>query len=270
MTETPKKKFNATEMMSKVTSGLLTAGKWALIIGVPMAVFALSAWWSLISALSSDVQVVPDLRGATVEEARFALSSRSMKAAISEETKYSQEIEKDSVLETDPPAGSEVKRGRTIQLILSSGFKRVLVPDLMNKSVREAQLLGEQNSFAVRTDDAVFSETIPVGHIVSQSPAPHTAFLTQTVDVLVSKGPRRKLVMVPDMVDRPLLPVLQKLRQKGMRVTVRRRGSNRDISNEEPFELRQMRIYRQNPMPGSFIDQMNPEEIILRVDWISQ
>lgn len=270
MTETPKKNFNATELINKMTSGLLKGLKWAFIIGVPVAVFAFTAWWSLISALSSDVQVVPDLRGSTQEEAKFALSSRSMKVSISEENKFSQEIDKGNVLETDPPAGAEVKRGRTIKLILSSGFKKVLVPDLMNKSVREAQILGEQNSFRVRQDDKVFSETVPVGHIVSQSPAPHTAFLTQTVDVLVSKGPRRKLVMVPDMVDSPLLPVLQQLRKSGMRVTVRRRGSSRDISNDEPFELRQMIIYRQDPLPGTFIDLVNQDEIILRVDWNSR
>lgn len=270
MTDTPKNNFNATELMSKATAGLMKAVKWAFIIGIPMAVFAFSAWWSLINALSSDVQVVPDLRGSTQEEAKFALSSRSMKTAISEETKYSQEVDKGNVLETEPPVGSEVKRGRTIKLILSSGFKRVLVPDLINKSVREAQLLGEQNSFNIRTEDQVFSESVPVGHVVSQSPAPHTAFLTQTVDVLVSKGPRRKLVMVPNMVDSPLLPALQNLRKNGMRVTVRRRGSSRDISNDEPFELRQMVIYRQNPLPGSFIDLMNQDQIILRVDWNSR
>ena len=240
--------------------------KWPLIVAVPLAVFVFTAWWSLISALTSDVLAVPDLRGKTVEEARFSLSSRSMVPVISETEKFSQEVDKGDVLETDPPAGAKIKRGRSVYLVLSSGFERILVPNLLQKSVREAELLGEQRGFRINRQDSAYSASVPVGHIIAQDPDPNTAFVTPSVDVLVSRGSYPELIMIPSYQDQALLPVLTKLRELGLPVIVRARGQSIDISNREPYDLRRYTIYRQFPEPGSFMPKNNPETIILRVD----
>lgn len=241
--------------------------KWPLLVAVPIGVFTFTAWWSLISALTNDVLTVPDLRGRSLEEARFALSSRSLKAEIAEEREHSQEIDADLVLLSDPAAGARIKRGRTVRLVLSSGFERVLVPDLLNKSVREAELLGDQRGFRVGNINRAFSEAVPIGRIIAQNPAPHTALVTETVDVLVSAGPHPSLMLIPDMLGKPVLPVMESLRLAGFSFEVRERGSNEDISNADPFQLRRLYVYRQWPAAGSFIDMASPETILLRVDW---
>jgi beta-lactam-binding protein with PASTA domain len=194
-----------------------------------------------------------------------------MKLEISDTQKHSQEIDAGLVLESNPPSGAKIKRGRTVRVILSSGFPKALVPDLIAKSVREAQLLGDQENFTVRMQDLVFSESVPVGHIVAQVPEPNSHFINKVVHVLISRGPNRKLGKVPDFIDRPLLPVLRELRAQGMPFKVWRRGEGtRDISNNDPFELRRMRVYRQSPEPGTLVDMASPETIILRVDWIGR
>lgn len=241
--------------------------KWPVLLAVPIGVFTFAAWWSLISALTNDVLTVPDLRGRTLEEARFALSSRSLTAEISEEREHSQEIDVDLVLRSDPAAGSRLKRGRTVRLVLSSGFERVLVPDLLNKSLREAELLGDQRDFRVGNINRAYSEAVPIGRIIAQNPAPHTALVTETVDVLVSAGPHPSLMLIPDMDGKPVLPIRDALRAKGLNVEIYPRGGNEDISNADPFQLRRMYVYRQWPPAGSFMDMASAETIILRVDW---
>jgi beta-lactam-binding protein with PASTA domain len=258
----------------KALEWLQTAGriswrimKWPLLVAVPIGVFTFTAWWSLISALSGEVLTVPDVRGKTIDDARFALASRSLDMTISEQEKHSQEIDKGLVIESDPPAGSKIKRGRNVKVTLSAGFKRVMVPNLLWKSVREAEMLGRQRGFRIISRDTAYSGTVPVGHIIAQDPDPDTAFVTETMNVLVSLGPHPKLMLVPKMEGKLLLPVLQDLREKGLPVTVRRRGESRDISTSDPYELRRMEIYRQWPEAGSYIDLISPETIILRVDW---
>lgn len=242
------------------------AMKWPLLIAVPLGIFTVTAWWSLISALTSDVEMVPDVRSKTVEEARFALASRSLQMEVSENRKFSTDIDKGLVLETDPAIGARIKRDRTVIVTLSAGFKKTLVPDLLGTTITEARTIGERMNVRIRTRDSVYSSTVPQGRIISQDPEPHSALVTQTVDVLVSAGDYPQLVMVPHLENRSLTAALDDLRIAGLQVVVRRRGDVADMSAMDPYELRSLRVYRQWPPAGSFIDLSHPETVILRVD----
>lgn len=240
--------------------------KWPLLIAVPLGIFTVTAWWSLISALTSDVEMVPDVRGKTVEEARFALASRSLQMEVSENRKFSTDIDKGLVLETDPAIGAQIKRDRTVIITLSAGFKKTLVPDLLGSTITEARTVGERLGLRIRTRDTVYSTTVAQGRIIAQDPEPHSALVTQTVDVLVSAGEYPQLVMVPHLENRYLTAALEELRSTGLQVVVRRRGDSSDLSTADPYELRALRVYRQWPPPGSFIDLSHPEPVILRVE----
>jgi len=248
---------------------LFTMVKWPVLIGMPMAVFAAVAWWSMLAALNTDVQVVPDLRGKSVDEASFMLSSRGLSLEVGERTLFSQEIAAGSIMESVPQPGDRLKRGRSVKVYLSAGIKTRLVPNLIDKSVVAAQMLGKQQGFTVKSAQSAYSETVPVGHVISQDPEPNTAFISQMVEILVSKGAHPRLVTMPQCSGRPLLPVLQELRSLRLPVVVRRRGETADISSREDFELRQYSIYRQYPEAGRFINLDNPGVVILRVDWSS-
>lgn len=240
--------------------------KWPVLIAVPLLVFAISAWWSLISSLSSEVQTVPDLVGKTQQEARFLLSSRGLDMLRDDAPRFSQVIDRGLILAHSPTAGTKIKRGRNVKVKLSAGFRRVLVPNLVMKSIREAELIARQKGLKLRERDSVYSDSIPPGRIIAQDPEPSSAFLTENIEVISSRGPAPKQVMVPDFEGRPLLPVLQFLRENGFKVTVRARGGSGDISYRDPFELRSYTIYRQSPAAGTFVYLMSPETIILRVE----
>ena len=245
---------------------LLKIFKWPVLIAIPVAVFLLAAWWSLISLLSTDVQTAPDLRGRTPQEARFLLSSRGLRMVTDDLSSFSQEVGRGLVLEQDPAAGARLKRGRSVRVILSAGFRRVLVPNLLGKSLREAELVAGQRGFRLRQRYSVFSSGVPEGHVIAQDPQPTSCFVTEFIEVLASRGPRPRRVVMPELVGRPLLPVLEALRRQGLRVQALPRGSREDVSTRDRSVLRSYVIYRQSPQPGEVIELPGAELVLLRIE----
>ena len=241
--------------------------KWPALLALPLLIFALAAWWSLISSLSSDVREVPDLIDMQPAAAADMLSMRSLRVKVEDQRKYSDIYMEGRILGQDPAAGSRIKRGRIVSVTLSAGFRQVLVPNLVGMSLREATLVAEQKGFKVRRRLTSYSDEVQESLVIAQSPQPSTPIITEFIDVLESRGSRPKLVMLPRLVGRPLLPVLDALRDQGLRVIVMRQGSTQDISGGDRFELRHYQIYRQSPEAGEFVAIPGSEEVILRVRW---
>jgi serine/threonine protein kinase len=93
----------------------------------------------------------------------------------------------------------------------------VLVPDLAGRTLEEAQqILGEYNlRAAVRGE--VYSQDVPVGHVVSQEPAANRKIkINRTVWVTLSKGP--EYLSVPDIVGQSLENAQRFLKQAGLKI----------------------------------------------------
>ncbi len=251
----------------KLGKFMLRVLKWPALLALPLLIFALAAWWSLISSLSSDVREVPDLIDMQPEGAAEILSMRSLRLEVEDQRKYSDIYGEGRILGQEPAAGSRIKRGRNVSVTLSAGFRQILVPNLAGMSLREATLVAEQKGFKVRRRLTSYSEEVQEGSVIAQTPQPSTPIITEFIDVLESRGSRPKLVMLPRLVGRPLLPVLDALRDQGLRVIVMREGSTQDISGGDRFELRHYQIYRQSPEAGEFVTIPGSEEVILRVRW---
>jgi beta-lactam-binding protein with PASTA domain len=241
--------------------------KWPALIALPLFVFAVAVWWSLISSLSSDVKEVPDVIDLLPQQAMERLAVRSLKLEVEEQRKHSDIYAEGRILAQNPPPGAHIKRGRTVRVTLSAGFRQVLVPNLVGTSLREARLIAEQKGFQLRRRQTAYSDRVQEGFVIAQSPLPSTPYITEFIDVLESRGARPQLMMLPRLVGRPLLPVLDALRDQGLRVIVMRQGSIQDISGGDRFELRRYEIYRQSPEAGEFITIPGSEEVILRVRW---
>lgn len=93
----------------------------------------------------------------------------------------------------------------------------VLVPDLTGRTLEEAeQILGEYKlKVAVRGE--VYSQDVPVNHVVSQEPATNRKIkINRTVWVTLSKGP--EYLTVPDIVGQSLENTQRFLQQAGLKL----------------------------------------------------
>lgn len=82
---------------------------------------------------------VPDLRKLTEEQVEEKLDELDLDYVLLDSVDYRNDYPKYSVVQQDPMPGEKVKEGRKVYIkINSSGFSSVKVPDLIDKTYREA------------------------------------------------------------------------------------------------------------------------------------
>ena len=159
---------------------------------------------------------VPPLRGRTETVAREILEDLKL-AVGAPQHRYHGKIERGSVISTDPPAGTSLKPGTAVTLVISDGPEPVAVPSVVNLPVEEARekLKAAQLRSNVTEE---FHDTVPAGLVVSQDPAEGTADKNSVVQLVVSKGP--PLVVVPEVTGKPVGEAQAILQGAGFQVNV--------------------------------------------------
>jgi eukaryotic-like serine/threonine-protein kinase len=98
------------------------------------------------------------------------------------------------------PASGTLLPGQPVSLVVSNGKPKVTIPALTTASSAsfDAAKAALAQSGLVAVDVPAYSDTVPVGHVITTQPGPGTmATVGDRVSVLVSKGPQ--LIDVPDV-----------------------------------------------------------------------
>jgi len=110
----------------------------ALII-VIVLIFALLQWLSIATDHGNEI-TVPDLRKLTEEQAAEKLDELDLEYVLLDTIDYNKDFPKYSVVKQDPLPGAKVKEGRKIYIkVNSAGFGSVTIPDLIEKTLRQAE-----------------------------------------------------------------------------------------------------------------------------------
>jgi hypothetical protein len=95
------------------------------------------------------------------------------------------------VAETDPAPGRRVKQGRTVRLVLSSGSRYSVVPDVRELSLVEAQEKLVKAGLRVASEQYVYHDIIPYDRVIDVVPATGTRVDRNTaVAITLSEGPK--------------------------------------------------------------------------------
>jgi serine/threonine-protein kinase len=124
------------------------------------------------------------------------------------------------VIKQNPLGGSEVDTGTTVTISVSSGEKAYTVPNVVGKTEDDAvdTLRNDDGDFKVTTQRA-FSDTVPEGRVISQSPgAGSEAAKGATVTITVSKGAED--VNVPNVIGDSEAQAKATLTSAGFKVSV--------------------------------------------------
>jgi serine/threonine protein kinase len=138
---------------------------------------------------------IPDVRSKSASDAQQLLQTLRIKLFV--ENASDDTVPVGGVVNTQPVAGTLVKPGDTVQLILSTGPPKVSVPGVVNKSQADALAALTAVGFKpAATQD--FSSTVPAGFVISQDPAASTSLTKfSVVNIVVSKGPQQ--VVIPQI-----------------------------------------------------------------------
>ena len=193
--------------------------KYGLLAVALVVTAGLSALTTMRVLLRTQEVVVPSLVGKPLPEAG-ALAARRRLALRVEGRRNDPKLGRDLVVEQEPAAGAAIKRQRSIRVWISLGPRRLTVPGVEGESVRSGRLLLDQAQVPVgrviEVNDAAEEGTILQQH----PPSGETDTLSaEGASLLVSRGPGNRDFVMPDLIGRPALSVLESLRGAGLKVT---------------------------------------------------
>jgi eukaryotic-like serine/threonine-protein kinase len=175
---------------------------------IALAALALAALALAAFALTRTEQVtVPPVIDQPLVEARSTLERRGFEVDVSLVPNCA---DRNTVIEQDPPAGSDADEGSTVTLTTSLGLE-VRVPVVRGRRVGQARELIQDEDLLVRTRDRA-SPTVPSGRVIGSNPgAGELADCGSVVTLRVSTGP--DLVTLPSLIGRQLAEARAQLRR---------------------------------------------------------
>jgi len=157
---------------------------------------------------------VPDVSTLLQDDAVAQLRGLGLEVTIVTEENPS--VEKGTVIRTEPPAGTELRQGDPITLVVSGGANQVAVPPVENLSQANAQATLESDTYGFAV--TVMTEehpTIPAGSATPPDPAAGTVVDKGSPVVLyVSSGPAK--VTVPPLTGLTEAQAMAKLAELGL------------------------------------------------------
>lgn len=176
----------------KKIKGLSTRSK--VIIGAVTALVILGIAFVIYLNTGSDANLMPDLAGRTVDEARELLDDYGVTISDNIVEELSDEYDKGEIIETDPKAGTSIKEGDVISLTVSSG-KYIVLEDYVGMTQSEAEKaiadLSDDVEIEVVIEEEVSSS--PRGEVIDQDKDSGTKLdpndeSNLTITLTVSKG----------------------------------------------------------------------------------
>ncbi len=119
------------------------------LIAIVVLCFILLKWLN-ITTNHGNFETVPELTGKSIEVAKLELEANNLVMQIQDSANYNPNYPKFSVIEQDPLPGNQVKKNRKIYITLNpSGYRKILVPDLKERTYRQAKPTLEALGFKI-------------------------------------------------------------------------------------------------------------------------
>ena len=190
---------------------------------------------------------VPDIVDLTQPQARSKLARRGLWLRL-EEPRWDDSIQEGRIVFQSPKAFSRVKPGRTVTALPSGGPRVYKVPKLHGLSLRRAGLWIEQSSLVVGEVREEPSNRVKEGLVMGQDPAAGVEVpLGTPVSFVISSGPQRETVILPDLVGKSLKAARADLTAMGLEV--------RDIRYEFSTAYVPNTVIKQVPESGEEVKQ---------------
>ncbi|MCW2667560.1 MAG: spk1, partial [Frankiales bacterium] len=162
-----------------------------------------------------DRRLLPNVVGMSREQAARAVAAVGLRLGTVTQAFSAEPV--GQVLRMGAPAGTGLRPGSPVHVVVSKGPDLVPLPAVTGRSRDQAVRALEAAGFRVTTT-LVFSETVAAGRVSGQSPSGPTAPRGGQVTLRISKGP--ELLTVPDVQGQPRDDAVSALRALGLATEV--------------------------------------------------
>ncbi|KJS12473.1 MAG: protein kinase [Peptococcaceae bacterium BRH_c8a] len=141
-----------------------------------------------------EMMEVPELLNRSVSEAVVLLDQAKLTLTQPPAYQYSDDTEKDSIIEQSPAAHEKAPRGFAVRITVSKGPepKMQTIPDLRGKTLRDAASILSAKNLVLNEAEAGYEDSTdyPANRITSHTPGPNTEVEEGTeISVVLSRGP---------------------------------------------------------------------------------
>ena len=143
--------------------------------------------WYVIVGPGSKV-IVPSLAGLTVKQATSDLADLGLDLKVERE-EFSEDIPEDRVINSSPAGGGRISPDGTVEVTISKGKERYIIPTLQGLKIEIAERLISDNKLVVGEVIEEFSSEFPEGFIMRSSPVAGERIKRDSqVTLYISKG----------------------------------------------------------------------------------
>jgi eukaryotic-like serine/threonine-protein kinase len=231
-------------------------GKFLLLISIFCILAGISAYLTLSFIIKHEKRVVvPDLVGKNVVSALLLLSDLSLNTKV-KGAEYSSDVPAHHIIFQDPPPGTEIKKDRSVRVVISKGTKSVTVPNLIGLRPLQAQIIMEENGLTLGNLSHTFDDEMESEVILAQSlPSGTVLNRSESVSLLVSLGKRPLSLLMPDLSAQSVEESIFLIEQCGLSL-----GKAKTVFDSTlPFD----RIVDQSPKKGHRATQGEPVNIVI-------
>jgi serine/threonine-protein kinase len=198
---------------------------------------------------------MPNIVGLDVEEAEKEITDLGLEFEV-EDRVYNPNYEEGVVITQNIKPETKVKVGFPIKVIVSLGEKLVVVPDIINEHTNEGTILIREAGLVEGEIVYEFSEEIPWGLIISQTPeAGDEVSEGSEISYVVSKGPEVEYALMPNLVGLSYEEAERNILAKGFNVGT--------VSERPNDEYEAGIVYYQNYPAGTEIEVETNIDIIV-------
>lgn len=173
------------------------------------------------------------------ETARQRLEDQGFLVEIQSEPS---DLDRGVVIRQVPEAGTLLRTGETVRIVVSEGAGSKLIPDVKGKTLEQAIEILTDAGFQFNTEQQA-SATVPKDNVVTTDPAPNTELdVGETVTILVSSGVA--LVPVPSVIGLSADAANARLTAEGFEVVPTQQSVAPGDPNAE-------KVISQDPIPNS-------------------
>jgi len=161
---------------------------------------------------------LPDVRGEYVEKATYQLGLLGFNTELIV-VPYLESHSPGTVIKMFPRAFTKVKEGRTIDLTIAGKDQNIAVPNVINLTLRNAELRIRKIGLEIDTIIYEFDNSIQNGYITFQLPKEGQSVRSSSSMTLgVSRGVPPNYYIIPDVVNLSLNRARDEILSKGLRV----------------------------------------------------
>jgi beta-lactam-binding protein with PASTA domain len=189
-----------------------------LLFTVLVTVALVSAVTTIRFTIHGHQETMPKFVGMTLEAAQRGAGNLGLTMKV-EDKVYSTLQPANQIVSQEPPAGTRIKAGQHVHVLVSLGPPRVAVPNLVGSSLRAAQITAVQRGLSVANVAALPWAGTEADQVVAQDPPPSAATVhSPAISLLVSLSEEPPAYLCPDLTGQPLAAVRRQVEAAGMKV----------------------------------------------------